>query len=121
MNAVKMITHINKKLNSWWWYFLHSQLYASAKKLQHCPVLCNSQHTKQWWHKVQYNIQVKPEVIEVPDDSVNRQQPHGHFFITWNSILSLLPVNKYIILLGNPTYYRSHISLCYEQHKSLTW
>jgi len=52
---------------------------------------------------------------------VNRQQPHGHFFITWNSILSLLPVNKYIILHGNPIYCCSQISLCYEQHKTLTW
>jgi len=52
MYAVKMITYINKKPHSWWWYFLHSTLYASAMKLQHCPVLCNSQHIKQWRHKV---------------------------------------------------------------------
>jgi len=50
MYAIKMITYTNKKLISWWWYFLHSTLYASIMKLQHCPVLCNSQHTKKCWH-----------------------------------------------------------------------
>jgi hypothetical protein len=61
------------------------------------------------------------KMITFVNDNVNRQQPHGHFFITWYIILSLLPVNKHIILHGNPIYYCSHISLYYEQLKSLTW
>ena len=92
---------MNKNLHFWWWYFLHSVHNTNTQKLQHCPVLHNSQHTKQQQHSLTQNTSSIWSHWG-PRPQCPQTMTTWSFFITWNDILSLLPVNKYIILNGNP-------------------